>query len=160
MRTLTILIVLVLITAGVGLYVVFSGSYDVTAIHPHGSLIAWAAGTAVDNLVRRHAKGIMVPPLGSTSQIATGFLHYNEMCVTCHGAPGILHLEIGEGLYPPPPDLQAAIKELDSRRTLLDFEDRLQRHGNAGFWPYALRSGTVGDDRIRTPFADYERRAI
>jgi len=111
MRTLTILIVLVLIAAGVGLYVVFSGSYDVTAIHPHGSLVAWAAGTAVDNSVRRHAKGITVPPLGSTAQIATGFLHYNEMCVTCHGAPGILHSEIGEGLYPPPPDLQEAIKD-------------------------------------------------
>ena len=36
MRTFTILIILVLIAVGVGLYVIFSGSYDVTAIHPHG----------------------------------------------------------------------------------------------------------------------------
>ena len=111
MRTFTILIILVLIAVGVGLYVIFSGSYDVTAIHPHGSLISWAAGTAVDNAVRRHAKGIPVPPLGGTAQIAEGFLHYHEMCITCHGAPGILHSEIGEGLYPPPPDLKEAIKD-------------------------------------------------
>lgn len=111
MRSLAIIIVLLLMVVGVFLYVVFTGSYDVTAVKPHGKLFTWAASKTVDNSVRRNAKGISVPPLGSIAQIATGFLHYHEMCVVCHGAPGIPHSEIGEGMYPPPPDLQEAVKD-------------------------------------------------
>jgi mono/diheme cytochrome c family protein len=32
-----------------------------------------------------------------------GFAHYNEMCVVCHGAPGIEPSEMTKGLYPIPP---------------------------------------------------------
>jgi mono/diheme cytochrome c family protein len=35
--------------------------------------------------------------------IAEGFGHYNEMCVICHGAPGIEPSEMTKGLYPEPP---------------------------------------------------------
>jgi mono/diheme cytochrome c family protein len=111
MKILASIIVLVLIVIGGFLIVVNSGRYDVTALHPHGKMFVWMANTMVDNAVRRNAKGIMVPPLGNTAQIAVGFVHYHEMCLTCHGAPGILHSEIGEGLYPPPPDLAEAVKD-------------------------------------------------
>jgi mono/diheme cytochrome c family protein len=42
--------------------------------------------------------------------INTGFAHYKEMCVTCHGAPGVQPDETGKGLYPKPPDLAKSIK--------------------------------------------------
>ena len=37
--------------------------------------------------------------------IRTGLVHFTEMCVVCHGAPGVPKSEIGMGLNPDPPDL-------------------------------------------------------
>jgi mono/diheme cytochrome c family protein len=37
--------------------------------------------------------------------VRNGLGHYREMCVVCHGAPGVPKSEIGMGLNPDPPDL-------------------------------------------------------
>ena len=46
-----------------------------------------------------------------TEELAVrGFADFDEMCVTCHGAPGKERSEIGKGLNPPPPDLATAAR--------------------------------------------------
>jgi mono/diheme cytochrome c family protein len=111
MRVVVWIVVVVAIVVLAGLYVMYSGVYNISALKPHGGLVEWMAGTTSDNSVRYHAKGIAVPPLGSSAQITEGFLHFQEMCVVCHGAPGELPGEIGVGLYPKPPDLHEAISD-------------------------------------------------
>ena len=109
MRIFVTVLIVLLIVVLAGLYALYSGAYNMSALKPHGALIEWMAGTLSDRSVRYHARGIAVPPLGSPQQIANGFRHYQEMCVECHGAPGVLPGEIGLGLYPKPPDLHDAI---------------------------------------------------
>ena len=50
-----------------------------------------------------------------TSLIVVGFKHYNEMCVGCHGAPGVKPYELAEGLYPKPPELFKHADEGDAQ---------------------------------------------
>lgn len=101
---LSALALLVLLGAG-ALAWIYSGEYNVAASKPHTGLGAWALETVMKNSVRDHAAGIRVPPLDDSSLVATGLHHFQEMCVTCHGAPGQERSEIGEGLTPTPPEL-------------------------------------------------------
>jgi mono/diheme cytochrome c family protein len=87
---------------------IYSGTYDVSAANPEGSLTRWVLSTTMDRSVRRHARGIAVPSLDDTALIALGFDHYSEMCVSCHGSPDGGRSESGRGLNPPAPDLSEA----------------------------------------------------
>lgn len=50
-------------------------------------------------------------PMPVTEELAVrGFADFDEMCVTCHGAPGKERGEIGRGLNPRPPDLATAAR--------------------------------------------------
>jgi mono/diheme cytochrome c family protein len=100
----------VLVLAGVAALVfVYSGEYNVAASEPHSAIERWALETTMENSVRDHAAGIQVPPLDEPSLTRSGFHHFQEMCVTCHGAPGQERSEIGKGLTPTPPELSEAI---------------------------------------------------
>ncbi|HEX4497296.1 MAG TPA: cytochrome c [Thermoanaerobaculia bacterium] len=112
MKTLltALAVVVVLVLAGIGFIV--SGVYDVSASVPDRGLIRWALVTTQEHSVRRAAAGIKgkiaVPNLEDEKLIRTGLVHYNEMCTTCHGAPGVKISEIGQGLNPDPPELSDA----------------------------------------------------
>lgn len=83
---------------------VWSGLYDVAANRPDDWLDR-VAETVADRSVERRAEGIRAPDLSDPAMVRTGVAHYQEMCVTCHGAPGVKASEIGVGLAPTPPDL-------------------------------------------------------
>ena len=40
--------------------------------------------------------------------VKSGSYHFQQMCVQCHGGPGVERSEAGEGLYPRGPDLAGA----------------------------------------------------
>ncbi len=106
----------ILITA-VALFVIFllfiySGIYNVSAMVPHNKLTVWVINTVKDNSIEHHSKDIKIPNLNDSTMIKTGFAHYREMCVGCHGAPGIKSDDIGKGLYPHPPNLAHSAKEM------------------------------------------------
>jgi mono/diheme cytochrome c family protein len=109
MKTLltALAVVAILVLAGIGFMV--SGVYDVSASVPDRGLIRWALVTTQEHSVRRAVAGIKgkitVPNLEDETLIRTGLGHYNEMCTTCHGAPGVKISEIGQGLNPDPPEL-------------------------------------------------------
>ncbi|MCL5030525.1 MAG: cytochrome c [Bacteroidetes bacterium] len=107
----TIIVIAVLIVA----FFIFleSGVYNVSAMVPHNRLTLWVINTLKDNSIEHRSKALKAPNnLIDSSLIKLGFSHYNEMCVGCHGAPGISKSEIGKGLYPHPPNLAHSAKEM------------------------------------------------
>lgn len=105
MRTLvTVLVVLVLLAAG-AVVVAYSGVIDVSALRSDPAPVEWFLVTARRHSIESRIEGMAVPPLDDPAAVAEGMEHYHEMCVTCHGAPGVEPSEIGKGLNPMPPDL-------------------------------------------------------
>lgn len=105
-------IIVFLVLAGAALFIlIYSGAYNIAATEPHSKLTRQALHTAMERSVRSHAEGIEAPALDDESLVKTGFVHYREMCVTCHGAPGVPPSEIGKGLNPEPPDLVEEMQE-------------------------------------------------
>lgn len=85
--------------------VVLSGVYNVSANVPPSAIEKRLAQTAVDRSVARRAPRGPNPLAASPGAVRGGMAHYKEMCVFCHGAPGVKTSEAGEGLNPPAPDL-------------------------------------------------------
>jgi mono/diheme cytochrome c family protein len=92
----------------VAVAVLLTGAFNPAAIAPPGALEKRLAAFALDRSVARRApRG--PNPLASSAAVARGGLgHYREMCVSCHGAPGVDPSEAGVGLNPPAPDLTLA----------------------------------------------------
>ena len=61
--------------------------------------------------VKRQARNVKVPELDDPEKVHLGLKDFQEMCVTCHGAPGTPESEINKGLYPKAPNLAEAAKD-------------------------------------------------
>ncbi|HKV10433.1 MAG TPA: cytochrome c [Thermoanaerobaculia bacterium] len=115
MKTVLTIVAVLLLLAVALLGFIFSGVYDVAASTPDNGLIAWALETTQHRSVHRAAEAFeetaKIPDLEDPKRIQNGFVHYYEMCATCHGAPGVPISEIGQGLNPYPPELTAHADE-------------------------------------------------
>jgi len=133
--------------AAVAIFVIFivflySGIYNISAMVPHNRLTLKIINTLKDNSIEHHAKDITAPNLTESSLINTGFAHYNEMCVGCHGAPGIQRDEAGQGLYPKPPDLSKSAKEMPATELFWITKNGIKMTGMPAF------GKTHKDDKI------------
>src|SRR5262245_33533530 len=88
-----------------GLAFLVSGAFNVAATNPPSALEQRVAAIALTRSIKRRAPAAKHPLAGQPEAVQAGLAHYKEMCVTCHGAPGVDPSEIGEGLNPPAPDL-------------------------------------------------------
>lgn len=107
-KVIMTIIVIVVVMAAASLSVIYGGLYDVAASTPDSPLMRWALTTTRENVVKREAKSIEVPQTvrqPDQELLRTGFVHYDEMCVNCHAAPGVEAGEIRAGLNPMPPRL-------------------------------------------------------
>jgi len=120
----------------------YSGIYNISAMVPHNRLTLKIINILKDNSIEHHAKGITAPNLTDSSLINTGFAHYNEMCVGCHGAPGIQRDETGQGLYPKPPDLSKSAKEMPASELFWITKNGIKMTGMPAF------GKTHKDDKI------------
>src|SRR5437016_1775445 len=88
------IILTILVTFGV-LFIGFffymkSGAYDISQLTPHNGFTKWIIRETTSSSIDKRMKENPVPAnLEDTSVIIAGFRHYNEMCVMCHGAPGV-----------------------------------------------------------------------
>src|SRR5213082_417187 len=106
LATLAVTFVIVVIAGAV---VVYSGFYDIGATAPHWQITHWVMETARVRSIKAHAAGIQAPPgFDDPAKILIGVEHFAAHCAVCHGAPGVPKGDIGQGLYPPPPDLSKA----------------------------------------------------
>jgi mono/diheme cytochrome c family protein len=85
--------------------VVYTGSFDVSAIKPPGKTERAVATLALNKAVARRATNQTNPLPKSAETLRGGLAHFRENCVICHGAPGVDPGEIGQGLNPGAPDL-------------------------------------------------------
>jgi len=102
---ITIVATLVVLIAGSFIYI-STGMYDISQLTPHNRLTRAIIGMTTHSSIDRRMKENVVPAnLKDPEMLITGFKHYNEMCVSCHGAPGVKPNEMVEGLYPKPPEI-------------------------------------------------------
>jgi len=100
-----IFIVIAAITSG-AIYV-YSGVYPIGADVPHNKFTYWFLETVRDSSIEKASKNINVPPLDNPELLLSGGADYNDMCVSCHLAPGMKQSDMSVGLYPRPPKLTA-----------------------------------------------------
>lgn len=94
----------VILFAGALLFTL-SGLYDVSATREHGTAFRWIVATAMRRSVQFHAKDIPRPTSNAPSALAHGAMHFQTMCVACHGELGGKPSDVGLGLNPKPPEL-------------------------------------------------------
>lgn len=128
-----------------------TGYYNVSVMSPDPGVIRWAFSTISDHSVAHHAKNIKITGLDDTTLIEPGFRHYNEMCVGCHGAPGVKRGDAGKGLYPHPPDLAESAKELPPRNLFWIIKNGVKSTGMPSF------GKTHSDQQIKTIVAFLEK---
>ncbi|MEJ5263047.1 MAG: cytochrome c [Ignavibacterium sp.] len=109
-----VVITLVVLLAAFLIFI-YSGWYDVSAMNEESRMMKWIFNTTKNNSVESRIENISVPELNDSSMIKEGFEHYNEMCVSCHSAPGKEEPELSKGLNPPAPYLVDEAKETDAR---------------------------------------------
>lgn len=88
----------------VPLVVAALGVVDVSAQRSFGPVDTFL-GYASRRSIAFHATDQANPHANDPAAIADALPHYKEMCVVCHGAPGLDRSEIAEGLHPEAPDL-------------------------------------------------------
>jgi mono/diheme cytochrome c family protein len=135
MKTILTVLATVVVLAVAALGFVYSGLYDVSAARPDQGLIAWALAATQERSVHRRAEAIEVPPLSDPQTVRTGLVHYHEMCVTCHAAPGISASEIGQGLHPYPPELAGEAAEESPAEMFWIIKHGIKMTGMPAFGP-------------------------
>ncbi len=131
---LTVVGTLILGVAG-ALAVAYSGMVDVAATkHPSG-LMSWFLGKTRDHSIHARAQGIAVPNLDEPRMLRMGADHYKEMCVGCHGAPGVEAGEAAQGLDPAPPVLYQGppMTKEDAAETFWVVKNGIQMTGMPAF---------------------------
>lgn len=106
----TLAAALVLIILGFLLFM-YSGIYNVAATNPDAAPVQWTFNTIMENSIKSRAGGTNVPTLSDSAKIQAGFQAFDQMCVTCHGAPGEDPSFIGKGLRPDPPELSEVVND-------------------------------------------------
>jgi mono/diheme cytochrome c family protein len=132
---LSSLVLVVVLLAAACLAFVYSGAYDVAATQPHSRAERWLLRTLMERSVRARLGDVPEPPDESDELLAVGFHHYDEMCVVCHGAPGVERSEIGEGIEPEPPDLAETAGEWTLPGIFLITSQGIKMAGMPAFGP-------------------------
>jgi mono/diheme cytochrome c family protein len=113
---------------------IYSGVYNISAMIHHDKLTNWMMNTVRENSIKHNAdEDIKMSDLTDTSLIRMGFVHFREMCVGCHGGPGIEQGEIAKGLYPNPPMLSKVTKDWTPRQLFWITKNGLKMTGMPAF---------------------------
>ena len=113
---------------------IYSGIYNISAMVHHDKLTLWMMNTVRENSIKHNAdEDIKIPDLSDTSLVSMGFVHYREMCVGCHGGPGIEQSEIANGLYPNPPMLSKVVKNWTPQQLFWITKNGLKMSGMPAF---------------------------
>lgn len=133
MKTLWTVVLTVIVLLALALAFLYSGLFNIAASSPDAGLVRWALDTAREHSVKRAMRDVQVPPLTDPALVRTGFLHYRENCVTCHGAPGVEASEIGQGLSPYPPELATTSEEGNPRELFWIVKNGIKMTGMPSF---------------------------
>jgi mono/diheme cytochrome c family protein len=132
------------------LVVIITGAYNIAATVPHTGFERIIFSTTMRNSVLSRA-GSDTEHVTGEEQVREGFREYNEMCITCHGAPGKEQSDIGKGLHPKPPDLAETLRRWNSAQLFWIVKNGVKMTGMPAFGP------THGDDQIWNIIAFVQR---
>lgn len=112
MKILVTMLVCVIVIVGGAVGFIYSGVYDVSAVHPDPAIVKWALHTTSDHSVDSRLAGIVAPAgLEQPQMIDAGGHLFAQNCTVCHGGPGLKPTDIAQGLNPQPPDLFRATRK-------------------------------------------------
>ena len=93
---------------------VYSGTFDIAAIHPDNPTMAWVIHEISDRAVGARVSENKAPEgLEKPELVLAGAKLYAENCAVCHSGPGLKPTKISVGLNPTPPDLFRAGRDAD-----------------------------------------------
>lgn len=101
----------ILASIAVPLLVVASGVVNFAAVADPTSAEAAFAKFAVGRSMARRISDATNPFTGDQLAAASGFRHYADTCLACHGAPDVPPKEFAKGLNPPAPDLTESLSK-------------------------------------------------
>jgi len=133
--TIAVTAVLVVLVCGV---LIYSGVYDVAASQADNAVVQWLLRTVREQSIERRAESVQLPDeavLNDPKTIQMGFEHYNEMCVGCHGAPGVEPGELREGLNPEPPLLAEHAGDISLRELFWVIKHGIKMTGMPAWGP-------------------------
>ncbi len=117
------------------LLVLARGGYNVAATERHSPMMASLLHGAMRESVRQRAAGIEVPAPVDEERLSEGFIHFNAMCIECHGGPGIEPGESGQGLEPRPPSLARAAQRWSAAELFWIVKHGVRMTGMPAFGP-------------------------
>ncbi|HWG03392.1 MAG TPA: cytochrome c [Beijerinckiaceae bacterium] len=130
---LTILACGVVVATGV-LGFIYSGLYDVSALHPDNPIIAWALHKTSDRSVEARLGSIQVPAgLDKEDVVLSGAKLFADHCVVCHGGPGLPSTDIAQGLNPQPARLFNPRRHADMAEMYWFIENGVKMTAMPGF---------------------------
>ncbi|HEV7368443.1 cytochrome c [Arenibaculum sp.] len=119
----------------VGLFVVYTGSYNVAATEEHASFTRWAFDTTFHNSVESRADDIVAPEAVTAEMIAVGAGSYKSTCQHCHAGPGVERAEWASGMRPRPPHLAEAAAEWEPEEVFWIVRHGIKMTGMPAFGP-------------------------
>jgi mono/diheme cytochrome c family protein len=139
---LTLVVVIVVLIGG-GFAFVYSGVYDVAAVHPDNPLVARVIHLTSDRSVAARLDAIAVPAgFDAPEKVAAGAKLFGATCVVCHGGPGLQQTDISKGLNPTPPNLLRAGRHSEPNEAFWFISNGVKMTGMPGF------SKSLSDDEI------------
>jgi len=130
-------ILTLLIIAIVSFIFIYSGFYNLSATIPHMKTTESAIHMMKEKSIKANSKNIEVPNLDDKKLILNGYKGYDEMCVTCHAAPGKSATVIADGLYPKPPELKnkEIIEEWNDKEIFWIIKNGIKMTGMPAYGP-------------------------
>lgn len=133
-----------LVGALVGVLVIVSGIYNVSARAGHFSATAWLLHFTMRQSARLHSLGIDPPPLDERARAERGAGHFAVGCAPCHGAPGDRAPRVSDYMTPVAPDLGPLVDGWQLRELYWVVANGIKYTGMPA-WPTANRPDEVWD---------------
>lgn len=123
------------VLAAIGLFVVYTGAYNIAATEEHMSFTRWAFDTTFRNSVERRAADLSAPQNVTPAMLAAGASAYKSMCQHCHAGPGVERSEWASGMRPRPPHLTEAAARWEPRQIFWIAKHGIKMTGMPAFGP-------------------------
>ncbi len=133
-KIIATVIITLLVIFGVFLIIIYSGSVSIGQ-KEESSFTKWILTTTKNHSLQRQTSNLKEPPMNDSIMFRIGFDHYNEMCATCHGGPGISPDELAQGLYPKPPEFYKIKEQLSPSTTFWIIKNGLRFTAMPAFGP-------------------------
>jgi mono/diheme cytochrome c family protein len=122
---------IVLVLAAAVAYLMNTG---LTARATPGPLETAMATRVRDLTIGWHARKILNPTEATVEALAEGRAHFADHCATCHANDGSGNTELGQGLFPKPPDMRLPrTQNLTDGELFLIIENGVRFTGMPGF---------------------------